>query len=59
MLFDINPTHDPNVCNAILSMPVPAHKSLWEAKGYLEWRKVHTGFLQKRQGRPSLAYRDM
>lgn len=59
MLFDINPTHDPNVCNAILSMPVPAHKSLWEAKGYPEWKKAHTGFLQKRQGRPSFAYRDM
>jgi hypothetical protein len=59
MIFDINPTHDTNVCTAILSMPVPAHKSLWEAKGYPEWKKAHTGFVQKRQGRPSLVYRDM
>jgi hypothetical protein len=58
-LFDINPTHDPNVCNAILAMPVPAHKSLWEATDYPGWKKVHAEFLQKREGRPSLTYRDM
>ena len=59
MLFDINPTHDPNICNAILAMPVPAHKSLWQATSYAEWKKAHTEFLQKREGRPSLTYRDM
>jgi hypothetical protein len=59
MLFDINPTHDPNTCNSILAMPVPAHKSLWEATGYPEWKNAHTEFLQKREGRPSLTYRDM
>jgi hypothetical protein len=58
-IFDINPTHDPNVCNAILAMPVPAHKSLWEATDYPGWKKVHAEFLQKREGRPSLAYHDM
>jgi hypothetical protein len=57
--FDINPTHDPNACNAILAMPVPAHKSLWEATDYPGWKKVHAEFLQKREGRPSLTYRDM
>jgi len=59
MLFDINPTHDPNTCNAILAIPVPAHKSLWQATGYPEWKKANTEFLQKREGRPSLTYRDM
>ncbi|KFY15592.1 hypothetical protein V492_01885 [Pseudogymnoascus sp. VKM F-4246] len=58
-LFDINPTHDPNNCNAIMSMPVPAHRSLWEAPSYLEWKNAHTKFLQRREGRPSLTYRDM
>jgi hypothetical protein len=58
-LFDINPTHDPNICNALLDMPVPAHKSLWEASKYSGWKKAHSGFLQKREGRPGLTYRDM
>lgn len=40
-------------------MPVPAHKSLWESPGYPEWKKAHTEFLQKREGRLSLTYRDM
>jgi hypothetical protein len=40
-------------------MPVPAHKSLWEATDYPGWKKVHAEFLQKREGRPSLTYRDM
>ena len=58
-LFDINPTHDPNICNAILAMPIPSHKALWQASNYFEWKKAHTNDLRKRQGRPSLTYRDM
>ncbi|KAE9367068.1 hypothetical protein N431DRAFT_487497 [Stipitochalara longipes BDJ] len=58
-LFDINPTNDSNICNAILAMPIPAHKSLWQASSHSEWKKVHTEFLQKREGRPTLTYRDM
>lgn len=59
MLFDINPSHDANTCNAISVMPVPAHKSLWQATCYPNWKKAHTDFLQKREGRPNLTYRDM
>lgn len=40
-------------------MPVPAHKSLWEADSYHEWKKVHTKFVQSREGRRNLTYRDM
>jgi hypothetical protein len=59
MLFDINPSHNPNACNAISAIPVPAHKSLWQATSHVEWKKAQTEFLKTREDRPSLTYDDI
>jgi hypothetical protein len=59
MLFNINPSHDPNACNAISAIPVPAHKALWQATSHVEWKKVQTEFLKTREDRPSLTYGDI
>jgi hypothetical protein len=58
MIFDINPGHNPDRCNAVSSIPVPAHKAVWEATSYNDWKKARREYLKTREDRPSLTYGD-
>ncbi|KAH8669456.1 hypothetical protein BGZ60DRAFT_35522 [Tricladium varicosporioides] len=59
MLFNVEPHPDNQVCNSIGQIPLPANKSLWEAKTSEEWEKAHTAWASARDGRPPLTYGDM
>jgi hypothetical protein len=58
MIFDINPSHNPEGCDAISAIPVPAHKTVWEAHSYSDWKKAQREYLKMREDRPSLTYGD-
>lgn len=49
-MFNINPAHDPNSCNAIWAIPVPAYKSLWLGTSQAEFLAAQAESLHETTG---------
>jgi hypothetical protein len=59
LLFDINPGQRTKAFSGLSQLPLPAHKSIWQATTEAEWTKNYNSWLREREGRPSLTYGDM
>jgi hypothetical protein len=59
LLFEINPGQRAKAMAGISALPLPASKSLWEARTEKEWIEAYDAMLDSREGRRYLNYADM
>jgi hypothetical protein len=59
LLFEINPGQRAKVMAGISALPLPAPRSVWEARTEEEWIKEYDAVVEIREGRRYLSYADM
>jgi hypothetical protein len=59
LMFDIKPEQRAKSKVGLTVLPLPAHKSLWEAKAEDEWIVKYDEMLRLREGRGYLRYLDL
>lgn len=59
LLFDINPGQRAKALGGMTQLPLPAYRTIWEARTEEAWRGAYEEWLKGRDGRGALNYGDL